>query len=185
MPTFLRLRHAAAAVSVALLAGLTGCGSASTALDSAATDTPSVTADPPVVTPVPARRTKPAASRAAARPTFGLHVTTVAAKYAGTPYVWGGTTPRGFDCSGFTKYVYAKLGKALPHSSSDQFRTARKVGKQVHMGDLIFFHARGGHVDHVGIYAGDGLMWHAPNARKPVRLDKISSQPKRWSGGRL
>ncbi len=187
MLTFIRLRCAALVLAGGLIPALAGCGSAPAASAGAA-DTALATAASeaalPSVTPERPRARVPAASRAVVRPAFGDRAISVAAKYVGTPYAWGGTTPRGFDCSGYTRYVYGKLGKKLPHSSAAQFRTVRKVGKKVQLGDLVFFHTGGGHVDHVGIYAGDGLMWHAPNARKPVRLDKISSQPKRWSAGR-
>lgn len=206
MPTYVRSRCAALVLAAGLLSGLVGCGPAppadATAVD-AATVAPAVAADPVAALPVAALpvaaptvaavaavaptpvRPAHAASRAVVRPTFGEHVATAAARLRGVPYVWGGTTPRGFDCSGFTRYVYAELGKTLPHNSADQFRSAHNVGRHVRTGDLVFFHARGGHVDHVGIYAGNGLMWHAPNPSKAVRLDKISSQGRPWTGGRL
>lgn len=75
-----------------------------------------------------------------------------AAKHKGTPYVWGGTTTRGFDCSGFTSYVYKKAaGKTLPRSSSSQYSSSKKVSvSSVRPGDLVFF-SHGSGIQHVGI----------------------------------
>jgi cell wall-associated NlpC family hydrolase len=114
---------------------------------------------------------------------FGVRATTVAAKYEGTPYRWGGTTPRGFDCSGYTQYVYAKLGIEIPRTSQAQFNEARKVGKRVRAGDLVFFFRTNSRsVYHVGIYAGDARIWHAPEPGTKVQLAKIWTT--RWAGGR-
>jgi cell wall-associated NlpC family hydrolase len=88
----------------------------------------------------------------------------IATRLIGAPYVWGGATPRGFDCSGLTKYVYAQFGLNLPHKASQQFSTryGRSVGTvgALVAGDLVFFvrttSARG--ITHVGIYTGGGMM---------------------------
>jgi len=83
--------------------------------------------------------------------------------YIGTPYVWGGTTPRGFDCSGFTSYVYKKAGmKTLPRTSGQQKAAVKRVSSPK-VGDLIFFSANpgGSRVTHVGIYAGNNTVMHA------------------------
>jgi cell wall-associated NlpC family hydrolase len=197
----LRTHRAALVLAGGLVPVLAGCGG-----DLSAADAPAAAAGVPAAgvsaaaagvpaagVPAPefevaapavaaARTAAPAASRGAARPAFGDHVLQVASRYAGIPYAWGGTTPRGFDCSGFTRYVYAKFGKQLPRTSHQQFQGAHKVAKKhVRNGDLIFYHARGGHVYHVGIYA-DGQVWHAPNPGKRVKLGKIYA--KRWTGGR-
>lgn len=84
--------------------------------------------------------------------------------YRGVPYVWGGTTPRGFDCSGFTQYVYRKCGLALPRSCNGQFGAGMIVEKEdLQPGDLILFQntgsARG--LSHVGMYIGGGKLIHA------------------------
>jgi cell wall-associated NlpC family hydrolase len=183
--TPIRSSRAALVLAVALLTGLAGCGAAPTGGGAAAADADPVRVAAPVAVgapvPAPVRRT-PAASRAAARLAFGEHAISVASRYAGVPYAWGGTTPRGFDCSGFTRYVFAKFGKHLPRSSAQQFQGAHKVGRHVRQGDLVFYHSPGGHVYHVGIYAYDGLIWHAPNPGTPVRLSRISTP--RWSAGR-
>lgn len=122
------------------------------------------------------------APAAAAVPTFGARTLDVAARYSGVPYKWGGTTPRGFDCSGYTRYVYARLGKKIPRTSRAQFDRSRKVGKRVRVGDLVFFRSAGGRVYHVGIYAGDHRIWHAPRPGKRVKLEQIWTA--RWTGGR-
>lgn len=82
----------------------------------------------------------------------------------GVPYVWGGTTPRGFDCSGFTQYVYRKSGLTLPRSCEGQFSAGMIVAKEdLQPGDIILFQntgsARG--LSHVGMYLGDGKLIHA------------------------
>ncbi len=106
-----------------------------------------------------------------------------ASRLKGTPYVYGGTTRRGFDCSGYTRFVYAKAGEKLPRTSRQQFASAHKVAKnKVRRGDLVFFH-RGGRVYHVGIYAGDKQIWHAPRPGQKVKLEKIWTSA--WRAGRV
>jgi len=107
-----------------------------------------------------------------------------AAALAGRPYHYGGVGPRSFDCSGFTRYVFATaVGRSLPHSSSAQYRLSHKIAKSaIRPGDLVFFVSRG-HVYHVGIYAGHGLIWHAPHSGDHVRLAKISTSS--WVAGRV
>ncbi|MGO4369948.1 C40 family peptidase, partial [Paenibacillus sp. MCAF20] len=82
----------------------------------------------------------------------------------GTPYKSGGTTAKGFDCSGFTSYVFAKMGIDLPRVSSDQATVGTKVAKDdLIAGDLVFFDTSGGNngaISHVGIYIGDGKIVH-------------------------
>jgi cell wall-associated NlpC family hydrolase len=88
--------------------------------------------------------------------------------YLGVPYVWGGNTPReGFDCSGFTKYVFAKHGIALPRTSREQVRVGRGVAadfRALRPGDLMFFAEPGQAISHVAIYAGDGRLLHASSS---------------------
>ena len=97
---------------------------------------------------------------------------------AGSPYSYGADGPKSFDCSGLTQWVYKKLGRKLPHSSSAQVGHTFKV-KKPRKGDLVFFHD-GGDVYHVGIYAGkhDGRrwVWHAPRPGERVQKDPI------WTG---
>jgi cell wall-associated NlpC family hydrolase len=97
----------------------------------------------------------------------------IAASKKGTPYRYGAAGPRAFDCSGFTRWVYSKVGRHLPRTSSAQSRAARHVKKSNrHRGDLVFFKS-GGHVYHVGIYAGKGRVWHAPRSGERVHKEKI------------
>lgn len=91
----------------------------------------------------------------------------------GVPYRYGGSTPSGFDCSGFTSYVYKKAGKSIPRTASAQRRATTRISRSSAVpGDLVFFH-RGGRVYHVGIYAGSGKVLHAPRTGTRVRTEKI------------
>ena len=88
--------------------------------------------------------------------------------YRGVKYVWGGNTPReGFDCSGFTKYVFAKNGIALPRTSREQVRAGRAVApdfRALRPGDLMLFAEPGEAISHVAIYAGNGRIIHASSS---------------------
>ena len=105
------------------------------------------------------------------------HVTQKAKQMLHVPYRWGGTTPRGFDCSGLVQYSYKRVGIKLPRTAAQQYRAVRKV-KRKHMtkGDLIFFHTprRGRYVNHVGIYMGNNKFIHAPGRGKRVQISKLS-----------
>ncbi|GAA3292330.1 C40 family peptidase [Streptomyces cinereospinus] len=97
----------------------------------------------------------------------------VAASKKGSPYKWGGTGPRRFDCSGLTLYSYKKAGKKLPRTAAQQYNKTRHISAGSRKaGDLVFFHS-GSNVYHVGIYAGKGRIWHAPKTGDVVRLQKI------------
>lgn len=94
-----------------------------------------------------------------------------AKSFLGTPYVWGGTSPSGFDCSGFTQYVLAQNGKSIPRTSQEQFASGQAVDKsQLQAGDLVFYDWSGGtEATHVGIYEGNGKMIHAPHSGDVVK----------------
>jgi cell wall-associated NlpC family hydrolase len=97
----------------------------------------------------------------------------VAASKAGTPYVYGASGPSAFDCSGFTRWVYAKVGRHLPRTSSAQAGAVRHVSASDRRpGDLVFF-SSGGHVYHVAIYAGGDSVWHAPRPGESVHREHL------------
>ncbi|MEK3881040.1 C40 family peptidase [Paenibacillus sp. FSL H8-0122] len=87
-------------------------------------------------------------------------------KAIGTKYVSGGTSTNGFDCSGFTMYVFDKIGINLPHQSGSQYQMGSAVSRdEMRPGDLVFFNTSGKGVSHVGIYVGDGEFAHASSSR--------------------
>lgn len=101
---------------------------------------------------------------------FGASVLAIAARYAGIDYRYGGTTPAGFDCSGYTSYVLAQVGIDLPRTSGAQRAGSTRISRsEAVAGDLVFMPG------HVGIYAGNGYMWDAPRAGKNVQLRRIYS----------
>jgi len=95
----------------------------------------------------------------------------VAMQYLGTPYVWGGASPGGFDCSGLVMYAFAQVGVSLPHSSYAQYGMGVPVSyDQLQPGDLVFFSGLG----HVGIYIGGGQFIHAPHTGDVVKISAMS-----------
>lgn len=106
---------------------------------------------------------------------LGQKIVNEAAKYLGTPYVWGGTTPDGFDCSGLVQYVFNSLGIDISRVSQTQFNEGVPVSKgDLQPGDLVFFESNGD-VHHVGIYAGNGMMIHAPRTGDVVRFQSMET----------
>ncbi|MRN57323.1 NlpC/P60 family protein [Paenibacillus sp. LC-T2] len=87
-------------------------------------------------------------------------------KAIGTKYVSGGISTNGFDCSGFTMYVFDKIGIDLPHQSGSQYQMGSAISRdEIRPGDLVFFNTTGKGVSHVGIYVGDGKFAHASSSR--------------------
>lgn len=101
-------------------------------------------------------------------------VVKVASKYVGVPYVFGGSTPAGFDCSGYIRYVYAQFGIPLAHSVSAQDRIGKRIrAKDAQPGDLVIFNDN----SHSGIFAGGWNMFHAPQPGDHVKLAQIWVTP--------
>jgi cell wall-associated NlpC family hydrolase len=95
----------------------------------------------------------------------------IAMSYLGVPYVWGGASPSGFDCSGFIMYVYAQVGISLPHNAAMQYGYGSPVSRdQLQAGDLVFFDGLG----HAGIYIGGGNFIHAPHTGDVVKISSLS-----------
>ncbi|MDX6488632.1 MAG: peptidoglycan DL-endopeptidase CwlO, partial [Gaiellaceae bacterium] len=96
---------------------------------------------------------------------------TIAMRYLGVAYVWGGASPSGFDCSGLVMYVFAQLGISLPHYAAAQYGFGTPVpADQLQPGDLVFFDGLG----HVGIYIGGGQMIHAPHTGDVVKVSSLT-----------
>lgn len=97
-----------------------------------------------------------------------------AKSFLGTPYLWGGTSPSGFDCSGFTQYVLAQNGKSIPRTSQEQFASGQAVDKsQLQAGDLVFY--GNGEATHVGIYEGNNKIIHSPHTGDVVKESDFST----------
>jgi cell wall-associated NlpC family hydrolase len=95
-------------------------------------------------------------------------IVSIAMKYLGYPYVYGGASPAGFDCSGFTQFVFAHVGISLPHSSSAQGNMTAIAPSAAMAGDLVITDGGG----HVGIYLGNGTMIHASTPSTGVKISK-------------
>lgn len=104
----------------------------------------------------------------------GSSVVATANQYIGSRYIYGGTAPSGFDCSGFTSYVYKKYGVSLNRTAAGQYSNGVAVSKgELQPGDLVMFGKSG--INHVGIYIGGGKMIHAANPSRGVTTDTINS----------
>jgi peptidoglycan DL-endopeptidase CwlO len=125
-------------------------------IDAAVSDSGS-TSDPEIITAAPPSR-------------YG-GVVGIAMQYLGRPYVYGGSSPSGFDCSGFTMYVYAQVGVSLPHYTVAQYGMGTPVSRDdLQPGDLVFFDGLG----HVGLYIGGGQFIHSPHTGDVVKISGIS-----------
>src|SRR5439155_3640694 len=122
-------------------------------------------APPPAPPPPPAAAPTPPAP-----PTTHATAASIAARYLGVPYVWGGASPGGFDCSGLVMYVYAQLGVSLPHYTVAQWSATVPISSSdLQPGDLVFFSG----LSHVGIYIGGGRFIHAPHTGTVVQVASL------------
>lgn len=107
----------------------------------------------------------------------GAKVVAWAITQKGKPYVFGADGPSSYDCSGLTLKAWGKVGVSLPHSSSAQFRMGTPVSRdELKPGDLVFYYSSS-RPSHVGIYVGNGQIFHAPNSRKPLGYASLDSMP--------
>jgi cell wall-associated NlpC family hydrolase len=106
----------------------------------------------------------------------------IAMQFLGTPYVYGGSSPSGFDCSGFVMYVYAQIGVSLPHNAAAQYGYGTPVSRSaLQPGDLVFFNGLG----HNGIYIGGGQFIHSPHTGDVVKISSLSGwYSSTWVGAR-
>lgn len=129
----------------------------------------------------------PGTDRAPTRPVDPSSVVRTALSLRGAPYAWGGTTPQGFDCSGFTHYVYAQHGVSLPRVAARQYRVGEAVSaRELRPGDLVFFSTIAPGPSHVGVALGDGRFVHAPSERGAVRVEDLGASywRRRYLGAR-
>ncbi len=118
----------------------------------------------------------PSAGAAAATPlpsgSGNAAAASIAMRYLGVPYVWGGASPSGFDCSGLASYAFAQIGKSVPHYTGAIWNAFPQVPSgQLQVGDLVFFHGLG----HMGIYLGGDQFVHAPHTGDVVKVSQLSS----------
>jgi cell wall-associated NlpC family hydrolase len=113
--------------------------------------------------------------------TRASQVVSIALQYLGVPYVWGGMSPSGFDCSGLTAYAYAQIGVSLPHHAASQFNVGVPVSyEDLQPADLVFFSGLG----HMGMYIGGGQFIHAPHTGDVVKVSYLSERMGDYVGAR-
>jgi cell wall-associated NlpC family hydrolase len=115
------------------------------------------------------------------KPTLGERAARIARRYLGVPYVYGGASPGGFDCSGLVMYVYSKIGVSLPHHAASQYGLGRPVRySALKPGDLVFFSGLG----HVGMFVGKGRFIDAPQSGDVVRIRPLAERLSSYEGAR-
>lgn len=126
-------------------------------------------------------------SRSTAVSSKGQAVVEVAKQHLGKAYVYGAAGPNNFDCSGFVYYVYRSMGVTLNRVANDQMSNGTFVSKEnLQPGDIVGFANSNGYVNHVGIYAGNGMMIHSPQTGDVVKFESIvtGNYARRLIGGR-
>ncbi len=128
---------------------------------------------PPSWTPAP----DAADPGAEAHPGSAGRIVRTALALQGAPYLTGGVAPGGFDCSGFTQYVFAQHGVRLPRTAAEQYRDGRPVNPdRLQPGDLVFFTTIAPGPSHVGLAIGEGQFVHAPTRGSHVRVDELDAR---------
>ncbi|MEH6945255.1 C40 family peptidase [Bacillus sp. JJ722] len=111
---------------------------------------------------------------AASTTNYRVNAANIGQKFIGVPYKWGGTTPSGFDCSGFVGYAYKKSGKALPRTAAQMYQKGTSIAKnRLQKGDTVFFSTYKKGASHVGIYVGNNKFVHASS--KGVKVDSLNN----------
>jgi murein DD-endopeptidase len=115
--------------------------------------------------------------------TLGERIAATALAQIGRPYLYGGSTPEGFDCSGLVRYAYLAAGLDVPRTTTEQFQAVRTIRLEtLAPGDLLFFRIDSREVTHVGIYTGEGRFVHAPQSGKSVETRALDDD---WYRQRL
>ena len=155
-----------------LLAALVALAALTSACASSGANRPRPFPTPSAPEPAPV---PPVAPPRAALPQDQALVAT-ALSFRGTPYRSGGSDPTGFDCSGFTQWVFAQYGIGLPRQVEEQFRVGEKIKQdELKPGDLVFFQTESRGASHVGIFVADDQFVHAPSSRGVVRVEYVNS----------
>ncbi len=139
---------------------------------------------------LPERTAGPAKAKLVAGKNYNKNLGKAAARIAGnvigTPYRYGGSTLKGFDCSGLVFYSYKKAGMNVPRTALSLYNKTKRIKKSnLYLGDLVFFKLTGSKTSHVGIYAGGDRFIHAPSSGKKVMVSKLGDPywRKRYVGG--
>ena len=109
------------------------------------------------------------------RRSVGEQAAVVAVRQLGVPYRYGGSTSKGFDCSGLVHYAYSKAGKSIPRTTAGQWQNLQPVAaSSLRVGDILFFNIEG-KVSHVGLYLGSRRFVHAPSSGREVTIAELDS----------
>lgn len=135
----------------------------------------SPTPSSPASSPAPAPATAPVGGGG-----DNARAVSIAMQYLGVPYVWGGASPSGFDCSGLMSYAYAQIGKDVPHYTGAIWAKFPKVSQgDLQPGDMVFFYSD---LHHVGMYIGNGQFIHAPHTGDVVKISSLSERASVYAG---